>query len=81
MDDFPLDLSGPPIDFAAYHFDPHTLLAVLLLCLAIAALFVTALIPDKRQMRKREAFRRVLAWVRVKRLQRQKRRKSKGIKK
>jgi hypothetical protein len=32
--EFLLDLSGPPIAFAAYHFDPHTLLAVILLSFA-----------------------------------------------
>jgi hypothetical protein len=47
-DEFPLGLSGPPIDFAAYHFDPHTLFAVFLLSLAIAVLFVTAVVPDRR---------------------------------
>ena len=41
-----LDLNGPPIDFAAYHFDPHTLLAVILLSIAIAILFVTAFVPE-----------------------------------
>jgi hypothetical protein len=35
------------MDFAAYHFDPHTLLAVILLCIAIAVLFVTAVVPEK----------------------------------
>jgi hypothetical protein len=30
--------ASPPIDFVAYHFDPHTLLAVLLLILAIVIL-------------------------------------------
>jgi hypothetical protein len=74
-----LGLNGPPIDFAAYHFDPHTLLAVLLLSLVIASLFVTALIPDRQQMRKGKAFNRVLAWVKVKALRRQPR-KSKGLK-
>jgi hypothetical protein len=44
----PLDVAGPPIDFAAYHFDPHTLLAVILLSLAIAILFVTATVPDRK---------------------------------
>jgi len=34
--EFLLDLSGPPIAFAAYHFDPHTLLAVILLSFADA---------------------------------------------
>jgi hypothetical protein len=43
----PLDLNGPPIDFAAYHFDPHTLLAVILLSLAIAVLFVTAIVSER----------------------------------
>jgi hypothetical protein len=43
-----LDLNGPPIDFAAYHFAPHTLLAVILLSLAIAILFVTAVFPDSK---------------------------------
>jgi hypothetical protein len=71
-----IGLNGPPIDFAAYHFDPHTLLAVLLLSLAIAILFMTALIPDK-QMRNRKAFRHILARMRVRRRQRR-RRKSKG---
>ena len=40
-------MDGPPIDFAAYHFDPHTLLAVIQLSLAIAILFVTAVFPEK----------------------------------
>jgi hypothetical protein len=48
IDELPLNLSGPPIDFAAYHFDPHTLLAVILLSLAIAILAVTAVIPDSK---------------------------------
>ena len=42
-----LGLNGPPIDFTAYHFDPHTLLAVILLSLAIAILLVTAVIPER----------------------------------
>jgi hypothetical protein len=48
VDEPALGLNGPPIDFAAYHFDPHTLLAVLLLSLAIAVLFVTAVFPDSK---------------------------------
>jgi hypothetical protein len=74
-----IDLNGPPIDFAAYHFDPHTLLAVLLLSLAIAILFMTALIPDKHTaMRKGKAFSRLLARIKDKVLRREPR-KSKGI--
>jgi hypothetical protein len=75
-----IGLNGLPIDFAAYEFDPHTLLAVLLLSLAIAILFMTALIPDKQQIRKLKTLRHILARVRVRRRQRR-RRKSKGIKK
>ena len=52
MDDLPRGLNGPPIDFAAYHFDPHTLLAVLLLILAIVILAVTAVIQDRKPDRK-----------------------------
>jgi hypothetical protein len=43
-----LGLNGPPIDFAAYHFDPHTLLAVVLLSIAIAVLFLTAIVPERK---------------------------------
>jgi hypothetical protein len=78
MDAPTFGLNGRPIDFAAYHFDPHTLLAVLLLSLAIAILFVTALIPDRQTaVRQGKALRRVIARIKVKVLQRQ-RRKSKG---
>jgi hypothetical protein len=80
MDEPTLGLNGPHTDFAAYSFEPHTLLAVLLLSLAIAILFVTALIPDgKPPMRKGKAFRHVIARIKVKALRRQPR-KSKGIK-
>jgi hypothetical protein len=60
-----IDLNGSPIDFAAYQFDPHTLLAILLLSLAIAILVMTALVPTKLQMRKRKAFCHIVPRMRV----------------
>jgi hypothetical protein len=48
VDELPLGLNGPPIDFSAYHFDPHTLPAVVLLSIAIAVLLVTAIDPERK---------------------------------